>query len=238
MSEGLKTILFAGLMCVVCSALLTAATTGLQGFQQQNVQVDRKKNILKAIGLVDDGTAMPKERIEALYRENIRQFWVRANGSLVNKEDRAATDMPLYVYGSNDPIKAYIVPINTRGLWGKIHGYLAIENDGETIMGFSVYKHQETPGLGGEIEKAWFEKNFMNKKIVGQDGTFVSISIAKGSVKNTIPKAMQPNYVDGISGATLTGQYLTKGLKEILSEYEPVSLRFRRNRMTPLTVEE
>jgi Na+-transporting NADH:ubiquinone oxidoreductase subunit C len=39
----------------------------------------------------------------------------------------------------------------------------------------------------------------------------------------------QSNYVDGISGATLTGRYLTAGLREVLEDYEPVSIRFRKN---------
>jgi Na+-transporting NADH:ubiquinone oxidoreductase subunit C len=33
--------------------------------------------------------------------------------------------------------------------------------------------------------------------------------------------------VDGISGATLTGQYLTEGLKDTLRAYEPVAVQFR-----------
>jgi len=35
--------------------------------------------------------------------------------------------------------------------------------------------------------------------------------------------------VDGISGATLTGNYLSRGLHEVLRQYEPVSIRFRQD---------
>ena len=110
-------------------------------------------------------------------------------------------------------------------------GYLAIQDDGSTISGFTVYKHSETPGLGGEIEKNWFQKNFIGKKIVDQAGDFVSISVAKGKVADRITKDQQSNFVDGISGATLTGKYLTAGVKEILKSYEPVSIRFRKNQV-------
>ena len=106
---------------------------------------------------------------------------------------------------------------------------MALKNDGQTISGFTVYKHSETPGLGGEIGKGWFQKNFIGKKIVDQSGDFVSISIAKGLAENIIPKDKRINYVDGISGATLTGKFLAAGMKEILSEYEPVSIAFRKN---------
>ena len=127
-------------------------------------------------------------------------------------------------------IAAYILPIQTRGLWGKIFGYLAIENDGATVSGFTVYKHSETPGLGGEIEKRWFEKNWVGKKIVNRSGQFASIGVVKGTVKDRIPAEQQINYVDGISGATLTGQYLSAGIREILEKYEPVSVKFRKHK--------
>ena len=129
-------------------------------------------------------------------------------------------------------IRAYILPIDTRGLWGKIKGYLAVAEDGATITGFTVFSHAETPGLGGEIEKRWFQKNFIGKKIVDRAGQFVSISVAKGKVGETVPEDRRANTVDGISGATLTGKFLTAGLKSILSDYEPVSVRFRTNAST------
>jgi Na+-transporting NADH:ubiquinone oxidoreductase subunit C len=128
-------------------------------------------------------------------------------------------------------VEAYIIPIDSRGLWGRILGYLAIKDDGSTISGFTVYKHSETPGLGGEIEQNWFQKNFVGKKIVNLQGNFVSIRIAKGAVDDIISKEKQLNYVDGISGATLTGKFLSEGLQDILRDYEPVSVRFRKNQM-------
>jgi Na+-transporting NADH:ubiquinone oxidoreductase subunit C len=106
---------------------------------------------------------------------------------------------------------------------------MAIKNDGTTITGFTVYKHSETPGLGGEIEKAWFQKNWVGKKIVDQGGEFVSVSIAKGETKDVVPEDKNLHYVDGISGATLTGKYLSAGIRDTLKNYEPVSIRFRKN---------
>ena len=81
-------------------------------------------------------------------------------------------------------------------------------------------------------------KNFSGKKIVDRQGDFVSVTIAKGKVENAVPQSRQPNYVDGISGATLTGKFLSQGLKDILLEYEPVSVEFRHNEATGLPEEE
>ena len=136
----------------------------------------------------------------------------------------------LYFFQEEGRIKGYIIPINTRGLWGKIQGYLAFENDGQTVSGFSVFSHSETPGLGGEIESAWFQKNFKGKKILNAQNQFVSVGIAKGEVKN-LPQDLQDHYVDGISGATLTGKYLSEGIKETLVKYDSVSVTFRQRQL-------
>jgi Na+-transporting NADH:ubiquinone oxidoreductase subunit C len=226
----MKSIVFAGALCLVCSLLLTTASTGLQTFQQRNMRIDQQKNVLKSVGLIQSDQKYTPQDVQQLYQKNISSLWVKEDGNIVSEDDHDSSDLPLYLYKKDNQIEAYIVPVNSRGLWGRIHGYLAIDKDGSTIAGFTVFKHQETPGLGGEIEKKWFQKNFKGKKIVNQEGEFASVSIAKGAVKDVVPEDQQMNYVDGISGATLTGKFLTSGLKEILDRYEIVSIKFRHNR--------
>jgi Na+-transporting NADH:ubiquinone oxidoreductase subunit C len=227
MPKNLKSLVFAAILCIVCSVLLTAASTGLKPLQQRNMAVDRYKSILKAFGIIDENAAVDAAHIEKLFKQDVQSRWVDGDGRLLTQDQRTPSALPLYIYAKKNAIQAYVVPINTRGLWGEIHGYLAIDNDGTTIRGFTVYQHQETPGLGGEIESRWFRKNFKGKKLTDQEGDFVSISIAKGKVQEVVPAEKRPNYVDGISGATLTGKYLTLGLKEILKTYEPVAVNFR-----------
>jgi Na+-transporting NADH:ubiquinone oxidoreductase subunit C len=234
MSDRMKSIVFALILCLVCSTLLTAASTWLQPLQTQNIQTDRKKNILMAIGLFDTSQVYPADEIDRIYQKNIFKYIVDKDGTIIDQPDVSSEEqdglMPIYLaMNDNKKIRSYIIPIETRGLWGKIYGYLALENDGSTIVGFSVYKHSETPGLGGEIENRWFQKNFIGKKIVDQNNNCVAGSIAKGRAADQVSGDKLVNFVDGISGATLTGQFLTKGLQEILSEYEPASVRFRQN---------
>jgi Na+-transporting NADH:ubiquinone oxidoreductase subunit C len=231
MSDRLKSIVFALVLCSVISILLTAASTGLQRFQEKNIVLDKQKNVLKSVGLIEAGKKYKADAIEKLYGDSIRSVWADSTGQIIDNPVSGEQDLPIYIYEEDDSTEAYIIPINSRGLWGRIMGYLAIQGDGSTISGFTVYKHSETPGLGGEVEKNWFQKNFIGKKIIDQAGNFVSISVAKGKVADRIPKDRQNNYVDGISGATLTGKYLTAGVKEILKSYEPVSIRFRKNKM-------
>ena len=235
MSDQLKSILFAAATCLVCTISLTAASTGLKGLQQKNIAMDRQKNILKSVGLIEENMVYTVKEINRLYADNIKYIWVDSKGSIIKKDQKAQKKLPVYIYMKNDRIESYILPIDSRGLWGRIFGYLALKNDGSTIAGFTVYKHSETPGLGGEIEKRWFQKNFEGKKIVSRTGNFLSISIAKGSLSDTVGDDRRMNVVDGISGATLTGKYLSTGLKDILLEYEPVSLKFRTKKLLRLT---
>lgn len=227
MSSHLKTILFAAALCVICSLTLTAASTGLKSFQERNVVLDRQKNILKAFTIISDQESTTAEQIESLYNQNVHSLWIDGDGRIKPLGEGQTNHLPIYVHLDKRQVQAYAVPVDTRGLWGEIHGYLAIEKDGVTIRGFTVYQHAETPGLGGEIESRWFRKNFKGKKIINQDGHFVSIRIAKGEVKDVIPGPQQPNFVDGISGATLTGRFLSTGLKQVLKTYEPVAIQFR-----------
>lgn len=234
MSDALKSLVFALALCLVCGVMLTAAATRLKPFQDENMRIDRNKNIIKAAGLIEEGQAYTAERIDALFAAHIVRLGVDGAGRIMDTarpgDDPIQGVLPVYlVTGEDGEIMSYIIPINTRGLWGRIHGYLAIDTDGVTITGFTVYQHAETPGLGGEIEKKWFQDNFVGKKLVDHHGNFVSIGVAKGRVEDYVPEDRRPNYVDGISGATLTGRYLATGLAQILSAYEPMSVNFRQN---------
>lgn len=220
-------LLFALVLSVVCSLLITAAAVGLKEFQKANQSLDKKVNILKAADLI--GHKKPsREQINKLYGTHIKEVMVDHQGKIL--ETWAPNSLTLYFFKTGGVIKGYILPINTRGLWGKIHGYLAFETDGQTVSGFSVFSHSETPGLGGEIESAWFQKNFKGKKIVNNQNQFVSVGIAKGKAEN-LPKDKQAHYVDGISGATLTGRFLSEGIKQTLIQYDPVSINFRQGRL-------
>ncbi len=227
MSDARRAIFFATVVAFVCCLCITTASTALKARQEVNMRLDRQKNILKAASIefgVGKGSA---EAVSALFKAHILKVWASNDGALYPQPpDTEASYLPLYLTVEKGAVVSYILPVNSRGLWGRIKGYLAIDADGSTIKGFTVYSHQETPGLGGEIESAWFQNNFVGKKIVGKSGQFASIRIAKGGVVGELD-----NVVDGISGATLTGRYLSQGLATDLATYEGVSLRFRQNRM-------
>lgn len=222
MSNHIKSIIFAAVLSIVCSSLLTLASTGLKEYHLKNIALDKQKNILKSVGLIQEDKALSTDTIEELYTNSIRQMWVDFEGRIVPKQQKSIKDLPVYLHVKNGNIQSYIIPVDSRGLWGRISGYLALKKDGVTVSGFTVYNHSETPGLGGEIDKRWFQKNFAGKKIIDDRGKLVSVAIAKGIVADKIPESRQKNFVDGISGATLTGKFLSEGLKLTLIEYKPL----------------
>jgi Na+-transporting NADH:ubiquinone oxidoreductase subunit C len=120
--------------------------------------------------------------------------------------------LPLFIYDGADG-KNYILAVRGNGLWDEIWGYIALENDLNTIAGATFDHKGETPGLGAEIkDNPQFAKNFIGKKIYDNSGKYVSVKVQKGGAD---PENMYA--VDGISGATVTadgvGEMLARGIE-------------------------
>lgn len=129
----------------------------------------------------------------------------------------------VYVHKSGGAPDAYVIPIQGFGLWDIIKGYLALDTDLNTVKGVTFYEHKETPGLGALVTEPWFMQNWKGKKILGPSGELVSISVAKG-------KSLGGEHsVDGISGATLTGNGINEFLLSDLQRYEPYFKTLRGN---------
>ena len=222
-NSTVKTFVFAIVMCVTCSLILTLAKELVRDKQLFNQKIDMQKNILLSFGLVEEKTKLSGLEIEKLYADNVIVAYLKDDGSLSLEQ----TELPLYVLGSLTDIKKYSVPFSAYGLWSYINGYIAIEGDGNTISGFTVYSHKETPGLGGECEKPWFKNQYIGKKLTDSMGKFVSIGVVKGKVEEVLPEEKYPNYVDGMSGATITGDGIERDLRVQLSAYEILSKRLR-----------
>lgn len=224
LSETQKTFRFAILMCVFCSLALTAAAVGLKDRQDENKLIDRQKNILKALSLIEKDSKYTGIQIKETYLDNVNEFYLDNSGNLTSGE----TERMIYVVGDATNVKKYAVPFKAYGLWSWIYGYIAIDGDGESIVGFTVYSHAETPGLGGECEKDWFQDQFIGKKITDVNGEFVSIGVVKGKVADKgYSNQKQMNYVDGMSGATITSKGIEDYLKKDLAAYELFSERLR-----------
>ncbi|HSV43454.1 MAG TPA: NADH:ubiquinone reductase (Na(+)-transporting) subunit C, partial [Candidatus Bathyarchaeia archaeon] len=129
----------------------------------------------------------------------------------------------------------YVFPVSGKGLWSTIYGYLALEPDGVTLKGISFYKHGETPGLGGEIEARWFQQNFQGKKIYDVTSqTLRPVRVAKGRAADHVRGRDLEFVVDGISGATMTGNGVTEMLDHGLRVYDPYFQKVRQSQAPSL----
>jgi len=219
-----NSFVFAAVMCIVTSLALTGTAVGLKDRQTLNIKVDQQKNILKALNLLPEGK-LSGEEVQSIYNQSVMNVYVTEEGQLTQSE----TERPIFVVQDEGKIESYAVPFAAYGLWSWIYGYVALEGDGETVKGLTVYQHAETPGLGGEVEKEWFQKQYIGKKILDSDGDFVSVGVAKGKITESIPVEDHSNYVDGISGATLTSVGMQNYIKSDLEKYEVFASRLRKD---------
>ena len=232
--SNFQTIRFVVILSVIVSLLLSFASTQLKSMQVFNMELDKKKNILKSIGLNFSG--LNSDAIIAKYNDRITEVIIDMEGivdtkvdfnDLISIENKATGEMKynigkkefLPAYISSSP-KAFIFPISGKGLWGTLYGYFALSEDHNTVMGITFYDHKETPGLGGEVEKERFQNNFVGKKIFNDLGELVSITVAKGKASDVFKANEIKHGVDGISGATITSKGVTIFLKRDLNKYK------------------
>lgn len=133
------------------------------------------------------------------------------------EEDVGKRKYPIYAfYGTKADFEAkkatmYIVPIYGYGLWSNCYGVLALNSTGDTVENIVYYKHGETPGLGGEIEKDYFTDPFKGKKVFNAKGE-VALTTTKGD--------LDENSVPAVSGATFTMDGVDNMLKKFLTIYD------------------
>jgi Na+-transporting NADH:ubiquinone oxidoreductase subunit C len=242
-----RTIIVALVLCVVCSLVVASAAVLLKDKQDANKKLDRYSNILAAAGLLDTDADIEEQfnqlvtaRVvdldsgnytDAVDANTFDQLRSAKDSSMsvelsddddLAKISRRENLAMVYLIENDGELQKIILPIRGYGLWSTLHGFLALENDGNTIAGLGFYQHGETPGLGGEVDNPKWKSLWPGKKVY-QDGA-VKIQLIKGSVK---PGSANADYqIDGLSGATLTSRGVTnlvqfwlgdKGFEKFLS---------------------
>ncbi len=231
------TFIFAIIVCVVSGVLLSAISEGFRKQQELNQVLDVKKNILKAVRLKEPIPADTKPNdILKIYDSKIEELVINDKGEIVPgkkpsdiKENEKGI-YPLYVYKENDQVTAYAFPIVGQGLWSTLYGYLALDADAITVRGITFYKHGETPGLGAEIEKDWFQNNFKGKKIWSlKEHKLTPTIVVKGKAEDQYKGAELQYHVDGITAATITGTGVSAMMEKWLNVYEPYFSKIRKS---------
>ena len=232
----LYTVGFAVVVCLICSIFVSSAAVGLRSRQEMNVALFKKTNVLQAAGLAGADEHLNAAEVEERFARIEPKAIDLKTGEFTDAVDPLSYDMlkaqkdpetstsvpknlaqvariPNYVvvYMVKDEqgeLSSVVVPIEGKGLWSTLYGYLAVAMDGTTINGITYYQHAETPGLGGEVENPRWKDLWPGRKIYGPDGD-VQIHVVKGT---TGTPEEDPYAVDGLSGATITSRGVTNML--------------------------
>jgi len=233
-----KTIAVAFALCLVGAVLVSGSAVVLKPLQVSNKAADEKVNILEVAGMLDENTSVeeafkkfePKlvdletgNYVDSINAETFDQRKASKDPALgveipsdkdIAKIGRKSKYAKIYLVKEDGKTKAVVIPVSGYGLWSTMHGYMALQADGQTVIGLNLFDQAETPGLGGEVVNPKWKALWKGKKVYKEtgEGDFQTkhhtevgepvLSLVKGSVDPSRPGAQ--HQVDGLAGATLT----------------------------------
>ena len=229
-------ILFAAAVCVACALLVSVAAVLLQPAQKANARLYMEKNVLLAAALVKPADKVGTKEVEAFFAKDVKARLVDlSTGELVpeDKRDARAYDQRAaradpaasraappnnagigrlpnlavaYFVMKDGQVDQVVIAIEGLGMWGTVYGFMAIDKDGKTIRGLTYYDQKETPGLGGEIANPQWQALWVGRHAYDGEG-LPKIAVIKGQAG---PPDKDPLRVDGMSGATITSNAITR----------------------------
>lgn len=235
-----KTVIVAVVLCLVCSIFVSASAVFLKPQQEKNKLLDKQKNIVQVAGIDMTGRTIPEafEQVEARVVDlqtgefadqiDAKTFDHRKATKDPAQSEKLAPGLDIAgikrreryatIYLTRDAqgeIEKLILPVRGYGLWSTLWGFLALEGDGNTVVGLSFFEHAETPGLGGEVDNPAWKAQWPGKQVYGDDGD-VELALVKGGVDSSTPNA--EHKVDALSGATLTSNGVSHLVKFWMGE--------------------
>lgn len=235
-----KTLIVAVGLCLVCSIFVSASAVYLKPQQQKNKLLDKQKNIVQVAGIdlagrsVEEAFAQIEARVvdlesgefadhieAASYDHRKATKDPKQTQDLSKAEDIASIkrrERYATVYltrDGNGQIEKLILPVRGYGLWSTLWGFIALEGDGNTVVGLSFFEHAETPGLGGEVDNPNWKAMWTGKKVYDESGQ-VALHLMKGTVDSSTPDAQHK--VDALAGATLTSNGVSNLIKFWMGE--------------------
>jgi Na+-transporting NADH:ubiquinone oxidoreductase subunit C len=210
------TLVYASAMVLLVAVVLAFTSQSLRGLQAKNEANDKRRQILRSIHV-----QVAADKAEAAYNDVIREaFMVNRDGERTTgdafAEDAAKAfarnEYPVFVARVDGQTK-YVLALYGAGLWGPLWGYLSVNDDMNTVYGADFSHAAETPGLGAEIAMPAFSGRFKGKRLF-IDGEYKSVAIVKPG-----KGVAGQDYVDGISGGTLTSQGVHRMLFDSLNGY-------------------
>jgi len=203
----IKTLGVTLVVCLLCSLFVSFTAVSLRDQQNTNKLNDKRIKILEAANLYDDSKSIEEQfrnlEIRFLDFDTGNVFSEYKDFDLDNYDQLKSLRFPdqskpvpadkdiaiiknrenigkIYFSKKDNEIDKLILPIRGYGLWGTLYGYIAIENDFNTVVGIEFYEHKETPGLGGEVDNPNWKDIWVGKKIYKTGD--VQLQVIKGAV--------------------------------------------------------
>lgn len=217
------TVVYASVVVIVVAFLLAFVSKALEPASEANMRIDKKKQILASLNLRN----IPKSDVESEYDKSVTlDKVIRSDGSVckmgegkdkdgfvIDSKDIDDDHLPLYQCYANGQTK-YVIPLYGKGLWGPIWGYIALNDDKNTVYGVYFGHQSETAGLGARITEEAFQKQFVGKKLFAPGSKSVELALVK---KRDASK--ETTQCDAIAGATFTSNGVTEMIRECLAKY-------------------
>jgi Na+-transporting NADH:ubiquinone oxidoreductase subunit C len=249
-------VLFAAAVCAVCAVFVASSAVLLKERQEANKALDLQKKVLVVAGLMANDESIDDEEIRRRFAKHVRpQIVELSTGNVVAGVDadtfdqRKAAANPetsslappnrakvvrvphqarIFQVETDGKLSGLILPIEGKGLWSTLYGFLALEPDARTIDGITFYDHGETPGLGGEVDNPRWKALWEGRKAFDESWQPV-IAVVKGRAGS--PED-DPYRVDGLSGATITSRGVSSLLAFWLGDdgFGPYLANFRNER--------
>jgi len=181
----------------VATAFFSSILIGLARFSRDRVEANQLLSVERAV-LEALPIQLPPE---ASSIELHRIFLERVTGP-------SATSGSAYVLPEGDKVIAYAVPLEGKGYWDTIRGFIGIASDRKTVTGISFYEQNETPGLGAEIVQPPFREQFVGKRIAEGDRPLGFLPVGS---------ALGESEVHAITGATQTSTRVERIINEDLA---------------------
>lgn len=233
------TVIYTTVVVALVAAILAFVAMTLKPKQDANIKAETISQMLTAAQFYtkDECSAMGNDKVLEAYSQNIKEaYTINLKGEKVRdlntevksielqdglkaqnkniKDGSDVADLPVYVF-NKDGKSVTVVPVYGAGLWGPIWGYIALDEDLQTIVGAYFDHDSETPGLGAKIkDDPSFRAEFIGKKVnVASDPVFRVVKVGTSADENSS--------VDAITGATMTSKGLGEAIAFWLKAYAP-----------------
>ncbi len=210
------TIVYSIVLVIIVAFLLAFVASSLKETQDKNEKRDTKSQILAALNIRD----VQNEDVDAKYKEVIKEGVnvEDAADPFINAKNVGADETP-YLVAEVDGQKKTVIPVKGAGLWGGLWGYVAVNEDGQTVYGCFFNHESETAGLGARITEQAFQDLFMGKKIYDDNGE-ECLGIYK---QGKAPAGLSADcFVDALTGATLTCNGVNDMIVEGFKKYAQI----------------